>query len=176
MNVDKSKLKPEKVGPAIILKLNKNNTYLLKGLRKPKQDKTLHHDCLRPCKTRQKQQETALPATEQQLVQYGAQAPDELPNDLPPEEANLQLGGVKTAGSTCQQGSEQAAQLQHPQVLLSGNGTNFNAKLVTSVVKALGSHLSFSAPYNPSINEEVERTNLTLVSKMRKLTCSNAAN
>ncbi|KAJ9066092.1 hypothetical protein DSO57_1012938 [Entomophthora muscae] len=93
MNVDKSKLQPEKVGPEIILKVNDNNTYLVQGLGKCKQDKTLHHDCLQPCKARQKQQETALPATDQQLVQYGAQAPDNLPENLPPEEANLQLGG-----------------------------------------------------------------------------------
>ena len=32
MNTDKSKIQPEKVGPAIILKVNKNNTYLVQGL------------------------------------------------------------------------------------------------------------------------------------------------
>ncbi|KAJ9074414.1 hypothetical protein DSO57_1006673 [Entomophthora muscae] len=104
MNIDKSKLQPKKVGPAIILKVNKNNTYLVQGLRKHKQDKVLHHDCLRSCKARQKLCETALPATEQLLVQYGTRAPDNLPDNLPPEEASLQLGGVKTAGLTLQQG------------------------------------------------------------------------
>ncbi|KAJ9075261.1 hypothetical protein DSO57_1037803 [Entomophthora muscae] len=90
MNTNKSKLQPDKVGPAIILK-----------------DKILHHDCLRPCKARQKQQETVLPATKQQLVQYGTCAPDNLPDNLPPEEADPQPGVcVKTAGLTRQQGSE----------------------------------------------------------------------
>ncbi|KAJ9055466.1 hypothetical protein DSO57_1003546 [Entomophthora muscae] len=89
MKIGKSKLQPEKLDPAIILKVNKNNTYLVQGLGKCKQDKVLHHDCLRPCKARLKQCETVLPITEQQLVQYGAQAPDNLPENLPPEEANL---------------------------------------------------------------------------------------
>ncbi|KAJ9065038.1 hypothetical protein DSO57_1024015 [Entomophthora muscae] len=78
----------------------------VQGLVKCKQDKVLHHDCLRPCKARQKQRKTVLPTTEQQLVHYSAWAPDNLPDNLPPEEADLQPGGVKTAGLTCQQGSE----------------------------------------------------------------------
>ena len=39
-----------------------------------------------------------------------------------------------------------------PQVLLSDNGTNFNARLVTSLVKQMGTHQSFLAPYNPATN------------------------
>ncbi|KAJ9080388.1 hypothetical protein DSO57_1025597 [Entomophthora muscae] len=52
-----------------------------------------------PTKALQKQCETVLPTTKQQLVQYGAQAPDNLPADLPPEEADSQPGGgVKQRG------------------------------------------------------------------------------
>ena len=32
MNPNKSKLQPEKTGPAIILKVNENNNYLVQGL------------------------------------------------------------------------------------------------------------------------------------------------
>ena len=61
-------------------------------------------------------------------------------------------------------------------MLLSNNGTNFNSRLLTSVVEAMGTHQSFSAPYNPSTNGTVERDNSTLVSIMCKLAHSNAAN
>ncbi|KAJ9072374.1 hypothetical protein DSO57_1028233 [Entomophthora muscae] len=50
MNTDKSKLQPKKLGPAIILKVNKNNTYLIQGLGKRKLDKVLHHNWLQPWK------------------------------------------------------------------------------------------------------------------------------
>ena len=61
-------------------------------------------------------------------------------------------------------------------MLLSNNGTNFNLRLLTSVIEAMGAHQSFSAPYNPSTNGTIERANSTPVSIMRKLAHSNAAN
>ena len=61
-------------------------------------------------------------------------------------------------------------------MLLSDNGSNFNARLVTSIVEAMGAHQSFLAPYNPATNGTVERANSTLVSIMRKLTWSDASN
>lgn len=91
-NKDKSKLQPKKLGPTIILKVN-NNTYLVKGLSKRKQDKVLHHNWLLHFKAHQKQFETFIPETKQQLVQYSVQTPDNPPYDLPPEEAKLQPGG-----------------------------------------------------------------------------------
>ncbi|KAJ9057067.1 hypothetical protein DSO57_1026096 [Entomophthora muscae] len=81
------------------MKLNNKNTYLVQGLDKHKQDKVLHPNQLRPHKAQKRQCKTALPATKQQLVHYTAWAPNNLPDDLPPDEANLQPGGgVKTAG------------------------------------------------------------------------------
>ena len=63
-----------------------------------------------------------------------------------------------------------------PQTLLSDNGTNFNAKLVTSLVELLGVHQDFAAPYNPSTNGAVERANSTLVSVLRKLASRDTGN
>ena len=54
--------------------------------------------------------------------------------------------------------------------------TNFNSCLLTSVIEAMRTHQSFSAPYNPSTNDTLERANSTLVSIMRKLAHSDAAN
>ncbi|KAJ9076341.1 hypothetical protein DSO57_1027248 [Entomophthora muscae] len=62
-----------------------------------------------------------------------------------------------------------------PKLFLSGNETNFNARLITSIVEVMSTH-HFLAPYNSSTNGMVERTNFTPVIIMRKLTLSNAAN
>lgn len=99
MNPDHSKLQPEKVGPAIILKVNPNNTYLVQGLGKRKRDKVIHHNRLRPCTSRKRQREAALQATDHQLVQYGARVPDELPADIPStDEPDSQQGGCRNCG------------------------------------------------------------------------------
>ncbi|KAJ9065887.1 hypothetical protein DSO57_1015123 [Entomophthora muscae] len=71
----------------------------MQGLGKRKQGKVLHHNRLCTCKAQHKQQEAVLTATKQQLIQYGACAPKNLPEDLIEEEADPQPGGVKTAGS-----------------------------------------------------------------------------
>ena len=81
MNSDKSKLQPEKVGPAIILKVNDNNSYLVQGLGKRRADKVMHHDQLRPCQAQKGQCESALLASDQQIQQYGARVPENLPPD-----------------------------------------------------------------------------------------------
>jgi hypothetical protein len=70
LNPDQSKLQPEKVGPALVLKVNSNYTYLIQRLGKRQTDKVMHHDCLRLCKARQHQQESTLPTNNQQLSKY----------------------------------------------------------------------------------------------------------
>ncbi|KAJ9063895.1 hypothetical protein DSO57_1036188 [Entomophthora muscae] len=107
MNTNKSKLQTEKIDPAIILKVNKNNTYLVQELGKQKQDKFLHHDCLRPCKARQKQQETVVPATKQQAERLS-------PSPLDPP-ARFQVNGVVTCNLIIQSlGDRLGSQLKFP--------------------------------------------------------------
>ncbi|KAJ9066133.1 hypothetical protein DSO57_1012533 [Entomophthora muscae] len=80
-------------------------TYMdIQGLGKCKQDKVLHHDQLQPYKACQKQCETVLPATKQQLLHYSTQAPENLSADLPPEKDILSQGSVETTGSIPQKG------------------------------------------------------------------------
>ncbi|KAJ9065698.1 hypothetical protein DSO57_1016929 [Entomophthora muscae] len=59
-----------------------------------------------PARQDKSNQRLCYPTTKQQLVQYSAQAPDKLPDNLLPEEAPfLSRGDVETAGSARQQSS-----------------------------------------------------------------------
>ena len=78
MNPNKSKLQPEKTGPATILNVNKNNTYLVQGLGPLRKNKTLHHNRLRPCIACHKQRTAINLVPADKLIAYGAQISNNL--------------------------------------------------------------------------------------------------
>ncbi|KAJ9084649.1 hypothetical protein DSO57_1022136 [Entomophthora muscae] len=81
----------------IVLKVN-NNSYLLKGLDKRKQDKVLHHNHLCPCKACQKQHGTILPSPKQKLIQYDAWPPKTFQKTSHQRRLSLSWGVSKQQG------------------------------------------------------------------------------
>ena len=60
-----------------------------------------------------------------------------------------------------------------PWVLLSDNGLNFTAQVVTELSTLFGTCPTFAAPYHPATNGAVKRANSTLVLILRKMASSD---